>query len=193
MNTSRNGAALAIAGLLTLTLACGTIGEVISNQPAVQTGEALATQADQLGNLAETAQAVATNVDESGLVETAEALATDVGGSGLVETAEAAATEVGVDLGEAPPDVPLLDADPDGLVANSALVTYTTARTADEVKAFYATELPANGWTLSEGTAYEIGDLYTVTYTKDGRSALLTITTATNGGATVVWIVITGS
>jgi hypothetical protein len=193
MKTHRNEAALAIAGLLAMTLACGTIGEVISNQPAVQTVEAVASQADELGNLAETAQAVATEVDDSGLVETAEALATDVGDSGLVETAEAVATDVGLDLGEAPADIPLLDADPNGLVATSALVTYTTARTADEVKAFYETELPANGWVLSEGTAYEFGDLYTVTYTKDGRSALLNITAATDGGATLVSIVITGS
>jgi hypothetical protein len=184
---------IAIVALLMASLACGTIGEVISNQPAVQTGEALATQADELGNLAETAQVMATEVDESGFVETAEALVTEVGDSGVVETAEAAATEIGLDLGEAPADVPLLEPDTNGLVANGALITYTTARTAADVKEFYATELPNNGWALSEGTAYEFGDLYTVTYTKDGRSALLTITAGTDGGATLVSIVITGS
>jgi hypothetical protein len=82
--------------LVTLSMACSLfsgIGDQVNQ--ARDTAGAVATQVGEGRQLLTTAQALATEAGESGIMQTAQAIATDVGESGLLETAQGFATDEG--------------------------------------------------------------------------------------------------
>ncbi|MBL8095344.1 MAG: hypothetical protein JNL73_14335 [Anaerolineales bacterium] len=162
--------AVAVALVLS-SLGCGGIGDAINNVPAVQTGQAVATQAGALGELAETAQALATEVGP-GALETLESVATEVADSGMLETAQAMATSV--EFGERPEDVPFPETlDATGAVFSTFGATFNVSQPYGEVLQWYKDQMPATGWTLeSDLQLSETGAI--LTYSRPGREAILT-------------------
>jgi len=59
------------------------------------------------------------------------------------------------------------------------MVTYKTASTVADVVAFYKDKLPAAGWTI-EGEPTELGEMSMLSYTKDGKTLSVTVTTSDN-------------
>ena len=73
------------------------------------------------------------------------------------------------------------------VVSMPGLVSFGTPQTVDEVAAYYKTEMVNQGWTLSDETSF--AGLATLTFTKDGKTANITITPDQASGNTLVLIV----
>lgn len=87
---------LVLTYIVTLTMACSLvsgIGDRLSETK--EKAQSVATQVQEGRDLLGTAQTIATEVGNSGLISTAQALATEVGDSGLLETAQTFTTEQG--------------------------------------------------------------------------------------------------
>lgn len=168
----------------------------------VQTAQALATQADQSG-LQETARAVATQAEQSGLGETAQALVTEA--PGFVETFQAAftsqapelqgtlqalAAQLASALGEAPADIPVVQADRENYKAGSNYVTYTTSLAYRDVVVFYKTQMANLGWTSVEEGNVESSQTTLLHFEKPDRKASVTLTANPSTGKTDVTIMV---
>jgi len=92
-----------------------------------------------------------------------------------------------LEAGQPPEDVPVPD-DAAELTSLFGMITYTTAKTAQEIHDFYRAEMPNNGWTETSDDAF--GDVFMMQYTKDGSTASVTITTDSQTGKTSVMITI---
>lgn len=147
----------------------------------------IATQVD-LGDLEATTQALGTQVAEGGIQETMEAMATQMieGGGDLQATMEAIATEGTFTTGEAPPDIPIIEDDPDAFFATDAVVSYYTAQEFDAVVNFYKDQMPANDWVLED--FFETQNTTILTYEKPDRKAIVTLTVNPIDGKTIVAI-----
>ncbi len=176
----------AVVALLLSGLACGGIGDAINNVPAVQTGQAVATQAGEIGELAGTAQAMATEIGP-GALETLESAATDVADSGMVETAQAMATSV--EIGEKPADIPFPDTlDTTGSFFTTLGGTYNVKQPFAEVLQWYKDQMPGAGWTLeSDLSLSDSGSI--VTYSRTDREAIFTFTAIDDKTTNVVLVV----
>jgi hypothetical protein len=86
--------------------------------------------------------------------------------------------------GDRPEDIPVVEPN-ENLFASADAVSYETTTSFDDVKEFYKEQMPANGWEESPG-ALEFGDTAILNYTKDGRTAVVTL--SVNSGKTVVVI-----
>jgi hypothetical protein len=170
--TYRLGWMVSVLAVTALACTCGALGQATS---AVETAQALATAGNEL---ATAAQGFATEGAE---------FATQAATTGAFETLEALSTDTG--FGEGPEDVPILEGST-GVVATNDAITYTTTASVDEVGDFYTTEMVNNGWTESQDPFSGSGTII-LTYTKDGREAVVTATDF-NGQTTVV-IGITGN
>ncbi len=183
----RSIAALAAIGLA--ALACGTFDNLVEGgQSAAATAEALATEIESSG-LAVTAQALATEAASGGLAATAEAMATEAGGSGFTATAEAVATE-GFVMGQAPEDVPVYEGEKSLFFGSEEVVSYfVSARYADVVD-FYKDQMPANEWVYDGSFSVETEDAAVLYYSKTDRTAIVTISRDSSDNTVSVQIVI---
>jgi hypothetical protein len=86
--------------------------------------------------------------------------------------------------GGAPEDIPLMP-DAAGVSSFGDLTTYTSATPLADVVAFYQAQMPANGWTESPGGLAQEG-FAQLTFTKDGRTASITITSDPSSGTSVL-------
>lgn len=184
-----NGLA-ALTVLLLMSLACSAIGDAIASNPAVSTAQSIATQAGELGELAETAEALATDVDLGDLSATAEALATEANVGDPQATAEALATEPVIGLGETPPDIPILPGDKANYFATKDVISYGVDLGVADVLDFYKKEMTKNEWTLLEDMSVTMGDMAVLQYDKPQRLAIVSITKDPASGQTYVQIVI---
>jgi len=92
-----------------------------------------------------------------------------------------------LEAGRPPEDLPI----PDGAAEVTSvfgMITYNTAKTAQEIHDFYKVEMPNNGWTETSDEAF--GDLFMMEYTKNGSTANITITADSQSGKTSVMITI---
>lgn len=181
---------LAMVLLLSFTLSCNLVSRVTEIRSTAEgvatrveqgrglfgTGQALATQVGESG-FVETAQALATQVGESGLRETAQAYATQFEDSGYLQTAQAISTQFSLSPDNVPPDIPLYEGEKNAFVASPLAVSYFTAAEFEPVLTFYQREMLARGWipvvrgtVVTENTAE-------LNYEKEGRTALVVITT----------------
>ncbi len=64
------------------------------------------------------------------------------------------------------------------------LITFKTADTPDQVVEFYRAELPKLGWT--EGEAGELGDMRTLSFTKEDRTLSIMITPGDDGVSVII-------
>lgn len=88
--------------------------------------------------------------------------------------------------GQAPADIPMVD-QKDNLVTTEQSVSYDTTMASQDVVNFYKDQMPAQGWTEAEG-GISFGGTTVINYTKDNRTAVVTITEA-NGKVTVVVLI----
>jgi len=87
----------------------------------------------------------------------------------------------------APQDIPV-PADAEGLSNAFGMITFTSASTPQQIADFYKAEMPKNGWT--ESNAEEFSGMYTLEYTKEGRTASFIISTDSTTGKTSVLITV---
>jgi hypothetical protein len=163
--------------LLLLSLACSSLTGVSSRANEVkETAEAVVTDAVGFATegapLVETVQSIATDIP--GLKVTAEALITE--NPEVVGTLQAIATE-GLDMGEAPNDIPVVDeATITNFFGSDAFVSYTTSQGFQAVVDFYKYEMPANGWEADPDLTFEIKNTATLTWNQVDRQAIVIIT-----------------
>ncbi|HSJ54507.1 MAG TPA: DUF6612 family protein [Anaerolineae bacterium] len=89
--------------------------------------------------------------------------------------------------GTLPEDLPIPE-DAEELSNAFGMISYNTAQTPAEINDYYKAEMPANGWT--EVSAEELSGMFMLEYSKDGRTANLTINTDDDSGNTSVLIII---
>lgn len=168
----------------------GTVEAFATEQgPAIQeTVAAFATQ--QVPAFLDTAEAFAT-AQGPGAQQTLQAVATEQGPA-VQTTAEALATEIAQMVGDLPPDIPLAEEDPEGLVASSDLVTYNTKLPLAEVIQFYETQMPANGWTPNEDEHLYADYAVFLSFSKENRQATVAISAIPGSEQTTVVIAISG-
>lgn len=178
------------------------LGTQVSESDLVNTLQAAATEIDESGAF-ETAQAFATE-QGSRLVQTAQAFVTEQGpsiqqtaqafateqGPELVETMQAAATQLPSALGEAPPDIPMIDGEKENLFTSSGLISYSTQASFNEAVSFYKTQMPTQGWTLNNDATQETESSAVLIFNKAERTASVTLTPSPFGGGTLVVITI---
>lgn len=189
--------------LLTITLACNFISGLSQDvQSARQTAEYAGTQVQVL---ATQAQGLATSVEESGYLKTAQAIATERGaeilgtaqalateaeergvldtvqayvtqeGSSLLSTAKAIATK-GVHEGQAPEDVPIVDADTiQDFYGSETFITYLTSLDFQSVLNFYKKEMPAKGWEAVADGSIEASESAHLNFKKPTQTASVTL------------------
>lgn len=87
-----------------------------------------------------------------------------------------------------PSDVPLIDAHNTVQVASANLISYITDADLATVVTFYKDAMPKNGWTLNAAGSVETASAATLSFSKAGRNAQVTIGTA--NGKTVVAITV---
>ncbi len=107
---------------------------------------------------------------------------TDVNKSIAIEVPQEA-----LDANQPPEDIPVADdaADVNNLFG---MITYSTAKTPQEIHDFYKAEMPKNGWTETGDDSF--GDMFMMQYTKDGSTASVTITADATSGKTSVMITV---
>lgn len=88
-----------------------------------------------------------------------------------------------------PEDIPT-PADAEGVSQVFGMITFTSATPPGELSDFYKTEMPKNGWTLSNEGSF--GGVFSLEFTKGGRTASLMISADAAPGKTSVLITVQG-
>jgi hypothetical protein len=152
----RLGWLIAAFMLTALACTCGPLGQA---QEGLATAQAIQTQAEGL----------ATQVEESGILETAQAAASQMATTGALETAQPAGTQVGGGgLDQVPDDIPIYSENA-GVQIIAGVISYQAHADLATVIEFYKTEMPNNGWELTQ----DLGQIFI--YTKGDRTATFTL------------------
>jgi hypothetical protein len=192
MHYKPTSAVLAVTLLALASLACNTItGGGLNNAQAI--ANAVLTAAS--GDLAVTADAVQATADaalNSVDDETATPEPTEAGVAPpeATETPAAVATDSTGFGGDAPEDVPIIDAQNTILFTSAAIVSYQTDADYKTTVTFYKDGMPSNGWTVDANASVETETATILYCTKDNRQASVSITVDTNTNATFVLITI---
>jgi hypothetical protein len=167
----RLGWLIAVLAMAALACTCGALGQA---QDAIQTAEAIGTQA---GELATAAQGFATQVEGSGFEQTAEAIGTQSGDDGDLL------------LGDIPEDIPVYPEN-ETMFALEGTISYFSPDSFQQVVDFYKQEMVNRGWSEASGSA-ETSDSVVLIYQKDSRRATVTINAAAD--QTAVLVVVEGN
>jgi hypothetical protein len=179
--------------LVLASLACNTItGGGLNN---VQATANAALTAAVSGGFAATADAAKATVDallNSAGEETATPIPTEAGITppDATETPSGAATADTGFGGEAPEDVPIIDAQNTNLFATAEFVSYQTDADYKTAVSFYKEGMPKNGWILDANSSVESDSGSILYFTKDNRHASVTITPDTASKTTIILITI---
>jgi len=192
--------------IVAVSLGCSLFSQVTRTiNKAQETAEAIATEIKDSRDLLKTAQTLATEVGDSGMIQTAQALATEVGESGLLETAQTFATAQGPGLVETakayttqegsgliqtaqamitqlapttphpPADVPIVSGEIKIFYAQESLISYSTPIPIQEVVDFYNTQMPIQGWDLVEDNVWISENGAIITFVKNDWQAVITL------------------
>jgi hypothetical protein len=193
-----------ISILIIASLACSVLNNVNQFQQGVQS---VATQiqgvASQAPGLIATARAIAT--ENPGLIQTGQALITTQG-PGLIETLQAFATEnpslaktaiamatqaaKGGNPDLAPSDIPILPQDRlEQYNGTPGMVAFFTNMKYSKVVSFYKTEMVKNSWKAVDQGTVETSISTVLNFSKDKRTASVTITF--NAGDNMTGVLIT--
>jgi hypothetical protein len=168
---------LGISLFVIVNLACmlsNLVDNVRQGQEAIETIQGIATEFDESGVIA-TGEAIATQFDESGLQDTAQAIVTEISESGIQETAQSFATEIVVQPEDVPADIPIMDGEKDAFVGSDQVISYFISASFEDVKTFYETEMPANGWTKVESGTIVTDTTATLVYEKGGQEVMIVL------------------
>jgi hypothetical protein len=184
---------LVICLLVATSLACQLVNNIRQGVEMVSTGQALATDIGGLatqfipGGMAETAQAMITQVEESGVLETAQSAITE-----QAPTIQAFVTEVYMDPEKAPPDIPVMEGEKSAFIGTPSAVSYFINAEMAQVVDFYKTEMPLQGWTYLQADSTESDMNTELKFQKGGREAIVMITEVPFVGQTTIVITIEG-
>jgi hypothetical protein len=89
------------------------------------------------------------------------------------------------DCGGAAEDIPVM-ADAQDQAAFGSMSTYSTPSAFEEVVAFYEREMKAMGWTEAEGSGMSAEGMSMKSYTKDGRTVQVVVTSDSSGKTSVM-------
>jgi hypothetical protein len=89
-----------------------------------------------------------------------------------------------------PDDIPLVDANNTVLVASAQLVSYQTSADAATTIKFYKDTMPTKGWTVDANLTVETPTATILAFTKDSRSAQVSITGDPTSQKTIVVIMV---
>jgi hypothetical protein len=184
-------AVLAATLLVAASLACNTItGGGLNNAQATANAVLTAGVSGDFAATADAAKATADALLNSGGDQTATPKATEAGGTEATETPSGAATaDTGLG-GQAPDDVPIIDAQNSNLFTSAEIVSYQTDADYQTAVSFYKDGMTSNGWTIDANTSVETETATILYCTKDNRQATVTITPDTNAKTTTVLILI---
>jgi len=186
---------LAVVLLAAAGLSCQLVNNIKEGVQLVGTGKAVATEFGGFSTelippgIEETAQALITEVDTSGMLETAQAAITEQAPV-LGSTMEALSTEIYTSPQDAPPDIPIMEAERSAFVGTAKAVSYMINAEFDDVVSYYRAEMPKNGWQEAPSDTTSTSSLVELKYTKDGRTATVVITQVPFVGQTTVVITI---
>jgi hypothetical protein len=177
-----------LIALLLAALACNAVTNALGGNAADNaqaTADALLTEAaEQFGDPQATADALSTEAaEEFGDLETPE------DAEPTEESGEAEATEEPLEIpgtGDAPDDIPVFDGNNENFFGSADVVSYTTDGSYADVVAFYRAEMEANGWTYDANLSAEFDEVAALQYTKDGRSATVSVVGDSATGSTLV-------
>ncbi len=92
--------------------------------------------------------------------------------------------------GQGPADLPVLDTNAELLVADDATLSYYTDATFDETVDFYREEMVNNGWEAAANGDVVFGGIASLQFNKDGKQAMVVITTDPTSDRTLVAITV---
>jgi hypothetical protein len=179
-------AVLAVTLLALASLACNTItGGGLNNAQA--TANAVLTAAS--GDAAQaTADAALNSVGED--TATPRPTEASIAPPEATETPAAVATDSTGFGGDAPEDVPIIDAQNTILFTSAEVVSYQTDADYNTAETFYKEGMPTNSWTIDANASVETETATILYCTKDNRQASVSITADTNTDITLVLITI---
>jgi hypothetical protein len=93
-------------------------------------------------------------------------------------------------LGDAPPDIPIIEAEPENFITSEIFVSYTTSMDFDDVLEFYLEEMPDNDWKLKKDGTVQTDNSAVLHFRKKGRNAIVTLGINPTDDSTVVVITI---
>lgn len=116
----------------------------------------------------------------------------DLGDLGNLDDLQATmeAVQDDFDFGEAPSDIPIVDAEIENFFASEAFVSYITPMDFNDVLDFYLEEMPNNDWEPQENVTVQSEDAAVLQYTKQGQDVIVTISKNPVDESTVVLITI---
>ena len=186
-------------------IACSTLSELAekaqSAENVANTIQAMATTGQEI---ATQAQGLATQIGGSGVMQTAMAIATEFDDSGLKGTLEVMLTQVpgqssdiqstiGVVLtqgayGEAPSNIPIIDGQLTAFFGSPNIVTYNTSISFQDVLNFYRTEMPEYGWKDGDATSVETSTSAKIPYENANQRVSITISINPLNNETIVLV-----
>ena len=187
--------AITVAALLVLaSLACNAVtGGGLNNAQATANAAFTAAASGDFAATADAAEATADALLDNASEETASPEATEsgIGASDATETPAGVATASTGLGGEAPSDVPIIDAQNTDLFSSAAGVSYQAGAEYNTVVTFYKDGMPNNGWSIDANGSIETPSATILYCTKDNRQATVAITPGTAPNTTLVLITIT--
>lgn len=178
-----------IKGLKSTAEVAGTAVE--SGRELLDTVQAIATQVDVSG-VKVTLLAAATEVGESGFKETLQAISTQVEDSDFRETVQAAATQIFIPPEDIPEDIPVMDGEKNAFVGSSQAISYFIDADVGLVLEFYQREMPARGWSKIDYGTMVTDVSAELHYEKEDRKATVVISEVPVLGQVTVVITIEG-
>jgi hypothetical protein len=163
-------------------------------QAIATTGQEIATQvqgmATQFGDsgIMQTALALATKFDESGLMETMQVMVTQIPGQNADIQATVNTVLTQGAYGEAPSNIPVMDAQLTYFFGSPSLVSYTTPLDFQYVHNFYRAEMPKHGWEDGDTTKVETSTSVKMPFQNTDQRATVTITINPANNETIVLI-----
>jgi hypothetical protein len=194
MHSKPVSALVAVTLLVLASLACNTItGGGLNNAQATADAALTAAFSGDFEATAESAEATAEaaidGIDEA----TTEPEPTEADDDPPQATEEPIATDTTGFGGEAPDDVPIIDAENTILFTSAEIVSYQTTADYQTTVTFYKDGMPDNGWSIDPNASVET-DTATILYcTKDNRQASVSITVDSNTNTVLVLVTISAN
>ena len=202
MKTYRYGWLFVLMVVALTALACNAISNIGEKarqiESAAQTAQALATTGQEIvtqvqgSGILQTAAALATLAEESGLVGTVQAVVTEIPGEGanVYATVEVVLTQGA--YGQAPANIPLVNNEINDFFGSENLVSYTTPMGLQEVVDFYRQQMPNFGWQTGEDTTVLTSSYAILAFQNSDQKVTVTLSRNPLNGDTIVLISVSG-
>jgi len=151
--------------------------------------------ANPVDDIASEIEGLTTQIPMDEIEEGLENLATEIP-SGLEDLGDVGdlgdmqATIEAFGTGEAPADIPVVEAPKESFFGSEMLVSYATTMPFDEVLAFYQTEMPKNDWTSKSENDVFSEKVALLNFSKPDRDVIVTLSFDSEKEMTIVMVTI---